>query len=67
MEVQVLSPAPVVTCSELKIWSDFAEAKGLSQGKLERLADVVIIRLLKWNREKTKTRHRTRSKRLQKP
>ena len=27
VEVQVLSPAPVVTCSELRIWSDFAEAK----------------------------------------
>ena len=25
--VQVLSWAPVVTCSELRIWSDFAEAK----------------------------------------
>ena len=27
VEVQVLSPAPEVTCSELRIWSDFAEAK----------------------------------------
>ena len=27
LEVQVLSPAPEVTCSELEIWSDFAEAK----------------------------------------
>ena len=27
MRVQVSLPAPEVTCSELRIWSDFAEAK----------------------------------------
>src|SRR3989344_929558 len=39
MEVQVLSPAPVVTCSELRIWSDFAEARRiLNAGGETRIA-----------------------------
>ena len=47
MRVRFPPRVPVVTCSELRIWSDFAEAKGLSQEKLARLADVANNTLIK--------------------
>ncbi len=47
VRVRVPPSAPVVTCSELRIWRDLAEAKGLSQEKLARLADIANNTLIK--------------------
>ena len=47
MGVRFPPGTPIVPCSELRIGSDFAEAKGLSQEKLARLADVANNTLIK--------------------